>query len=175
MLEKHAIFPFSSINYMFSVNYIFLLNITCFCNFYMFGFSSASLLMLICHSIMLLRASNEMRTDCIVTWWRIPVNFILHSKWRSDTYLETLIITFKNVSHMAIKQNILGYYLFDLWGHCNPHTKKSLSCEGFYDITPRLVAIHLFVFLLYMILFKNSFSSIQVPIVQSLFVTVMWN
>ena len=28
MLGKHVIFPFSSINYMFSVNYIFLLNIT---------------------------------------------------------------------------------------------------------------------------------------------------
>ena len=27
MLEKHVIFPFSSLNYMFSVNYIFLLNI----------------------------------------------------------------------------------------------------------------------------------------------------
>ena len=28
MLGKHVIFPFSSINYMFSVDYIFLLNIT---------------------------------------------------------------------------------------------------------------------------------------------------
>ena len=28
MLEKNVIFPFTSINYMFSVNYIFLLNIT---------------------------------------------------------------------------------------------------------------------------------------------------
>ena len=28
MLEKHVIFPFSSINYMFSVNYIFFMNIT---------------------------------------------------------------------------------------------------------------------------------------------------
>ena len=31
MLGKHVIFPFSSINYMFSVNYIFLVNITCVC------------------------------------------------------------------------------------------------------------------------------------------------
>ena len=28
MLGKHVIFPFSSINYMFSVNYIIFLNIT---------------------------------------------------------------------------------------------------------------------------------------------------
>ena len=41
MLGKHVIFPFSSINYMFSVDYIFLLNITyVFCNYYMFGVSS---------------------------------------------------------------------------------------------------------------------------------------
>ena len=49
MLGKHVIFPFSSINYMVSVDYIFFAEYYIrFCNYYMFGVSSDSILTDIC-------------------------------------------------------------------------------------------------------------------------------